>query len=244
MVKVKKTKVGGSKQVSYATELPKSDEKIIWKRLELQPNDRIIEIYKDGIVKMAKENIKLTSAISPAEGFHIYDLIKRNKFRDILEVGMANGLSSLYMLQALKENGDGGHLTSIDPFQDTQWFSAGLFNINAAGFSKQHTWIKGKSYDVLPQLLAKKNKYDLIFVDGMHLFDYTLIDVFYSFLLCRVGGIIIIDDILHKAPAKVIKYMDTNYKFLRRLKDIPVKTVGTYVMLRDDSREWDHYADF
>jgi hypothetical protein len=79
---------------------------------------------------------------------------------------------------------------------------------------------------------------------SMHLFDYMLIDVFYSFLMCRVGGIIFIDNILHEAPAKVIEFMDANYKFLKRLKDIPVKTVGTYVVVGEDSREWNYYVQF
>jgi predicted O-methyltransferase YrrM len=243
MVKTRKIKYGGGEQLAYSTELPNSDEKSIWKRLELQPNKRIQDIYKEGIFKIGKENIKLTSAVSPAEGFHLYDLIKRNHLTNILEIGMANGLSSLYMLQALKENNN-GKLTSIDPFQSSQWKSAGLFNVREAGLSDRHTLIESKSYAALPELLVKNAKYDLIFIDGMHLFDYTLIDVFYSYLLCHVGSLIVIDDVLHKAPAKVVKFMDTNYKFLRRIKDIPTKTVATYMVVSVDSRKWDHYISF
>jgi predicted O-methyltransferase YrrM len=244
MGKIRKLKCGGE-PFFYSTELPASDEKVIWERLDLQPNKHIQKIYKEGAVVVGKDKIKLTSAISPAEGFHLYDLIVRNKYTNILEVGLANGLSSLYILQALKDNGMNGQLTSIDPFQSTQWKSAGLFNIKNAGLDKNHTLIEKKSYVTLPELLATSDtKFDLIFIDGMHLFDYTLIDVFYSILLCKIGGVIVIDDILHKAPAKVVKYMDTNYKFMRRINPLPVKTVATYLKTGEDTRNWDHFAGF
>jgi predicted O-methyltransferase YrrM len=243
MGKIKRLKVGGE-PFSYSTELPLSNEKIIWNRLDLQPNKKIQEIYKEGIIKIGNEKIKLTSAISPAEGFHLYDIIIRNKFSNILEIGFANGLSSLYMAQALSNNKK-GKLTSIDPFQDTQWRNSGKTNIKDSGFEKIHTLIQKKSYEALPELLKDGHEsYDLIFIDGMHLFDYTLIDVFYSILLCKVGGVIIIDDILHKAPAKVIKYIDTNYECLKRILPIPVKTVATYVKISDDSRQWDFHNNF
>lgn len=243
MVKIRKLKCGGN-EFKYTPELPKSTEKIIWNRHDLQPNKRIIEIYKDGVVNMGNNKIKLTSSISPAEGFHLYDLILQNKYSDILEIGMANGLSSLYIAQALKNNSKNGHLTSIDPFQSTQWKSSGIFNINSAKLSKYHTLIEKKSYIAMPELLNKGKKYNLIFIDGMHLFDYTLLDIFYAILLCKNGGIIVIDDILHEAPAKVVKFIDTNYKFMRRILPLPIKTMATYIKIDDDSRKWDHFNNF
>lgn len=244
MGKTRKLKCGGE-QFVYSPELPISDEKIIWNRIDLQPNKQIQKIYKDGSVIIGKEKIKLTSAISPAEGFHLYDLIMRNNYSNILEVGLANGLSSLYILQALKDNGTNGNLTSIDPFQSTQWKSAGISNIKNAELDQNHKLIEKKSFVALPELLAESDtKYDLIFIDGMHLFDYTLIDMFYSILLCKIGGVIVIDDILHKAPAKVVKFIDNNYKFMRRMQPLPVKTVATYLKTDDDSRNWDHFSGF
>lgn len=243
MAKKRRLKVGGV-QFVYTPELPPSEETEIWKRLDLQPNPRIKEIYKDGFIQIGKDKIKLSSAISPAEGFHLYDLIKSNKYKDILEIGMANGMSGMYMAQALEENGE-GHLTSVDPFQDTQWKSAGLYNIEKAGLADRHTLIQKKSYEAMPQLLAEEKQFDLIFIDGMHLFDYTLVDMFYAILLCRKGGAIVVDDILHRGPSKVIKYADTNYKnCLRRIYQSPVKTMATYVKNNEDNRSWDYHQMF
>lgn len=50
--------------------------------------------------------------------------------------------------------------------------------------------IEQKSFLAMPRLLQAGRKFDFCFVDGMHLFDYTLIDLFYADLLVRVGGII------------------------------------------------------
>ena len=48
------------------------------------------------------------------------------------------------------------------------------------------------------------DKFDLIFIDGWHTFYYTLVDFFYSNLLLKIGGMIIIDDALHAGVAKCV----------------------------------------
>ena len=71
-------------------------------------------------------------------------------------------------------------LTSIDPFQKTQWNSNGLKLLTNSKLINRHNLIE-KSYEALPELLKdNKNKFDFIFIDGWHTFDYTLIDFFYE----------------------------------------------------------------
>lgn len=241
MGKIRRLRVGGE-NFSYDSELP-AGEGNIWMRQDLQPNKQIQKIYSDYAVTINGKKIKLTSAISPAEGFHLYNLINRNKFTQILEIGTANGLSSLYITQALADTA-GGKLTSIDPFQSTQWMSAGMINVIEAGLSMYHELIEKKSYEALPELLKQGKSYDMIFIDGMHLFDYTLVDFFYSTLLCKKGGVIVVDDVRHKAPNKVIRYIDANYSFMRRLTLIPTDTVATYLKIGDDTREWNFHEQF
>ena len=50
------------------------------------------------------------------------------------------------------------------------------------------------SYIALPKLLEKYkyNYFDFIFIDGFHTFDYTLVDFFFSNLLLKINGIIVI----------------------------------------------------
>jgi predicted O-methyltransferase YrrM len=50
-------------------------------------------VTTDGKVK------KLTSAVSPVEGKHLYDVVRMNGFTRTMEVGMANGLSAMFLAQ-------------------------------------------------------------------------------------------------------------------------------------------------
>lgn len=58
------------------------------------------------------------------------------------------------------------------------------------------------------------------------------------------GSVIIIDDILHDAPAKVVKFIDANYKFMRRKSHLPIKTMATYVKINDDYCQWVNFNNF
>ncbi len=63
-------------------------------------NDQIQNVYKKGKVVTADGRIKkLGSAVSPVEGKHLYDVVRLNGYTRTLEIGMANGLSTLYMAQ-------------------------------------------------------------------------------------------------------------------------------------------------
>jgi len=241
---MKKVKIGGNIVLEYDKSLPEGD-KNIWLRKDLQPNSVIQNIYKEGTITINNKKEKLTSAVSPCEGYYLYRLIKLNKFTKILEVGMANGLSSLYMTQALKELDNDGKLISIDPFQDTQWHCVGKNHIKKANLENYHELIQEVDYFALPRVLKEhgNNSFDLIFIDGMHLFDYTLLDMFYAFMLIKINGVIVIDDIKHFGPAKCEKYFDTNYKFLKKING-PCSTVATYIKIKEDDRLWNFHKDF
>jgi predicted O-methyltransferase YrrM len=106
-----------------------------------------------------------------------------------------------------------------------------------------HKLIEEKSFEALPTLLKRnKDKVDLVFVDGWHTFDYTLVDIFYGVLLLRIGGYLIIDDALHPGVANTLKYLDTNYIMLKR-KTSP-RSFGVYQKIQDDTRDWDFHKKF
>jgi len=194
--------------------------------------------------------IKLHSNIKRDEGEYIYYLIRQNKLKICVEVGMAYGVSALFICRALKNNEsesseDVDHLLySIDPNQSTQWLGLGVENIKRDNLTKYHKLLEMKSYRALPKLLKKYEKeVDMIFIDGWHTFDYTLVDGFYSDLLLKIGGYMIFDDALHQGPAKVIRYMVENYKHYKKL-DINVRTIAVFKKLRHDDREWSYHRDF
>ena len=190
-----------------------------------------------------QENTNINSSIKPIEGNFLYNLIHEHKLKRCLEVGMAYGISSMYILLGLKKlKKDDIKLDSIDPFQETQWNNFGVKLIKKIKMEKYHKLYEDKSYIVLPKLLEKKNEYDLIFIDGWHTFDYTLLDFFYANLLLKKGGIIVIDDAYHQGVNKCLRYLDSNYKNYKRIKSPP--TVGAYEKIGDDEREWSFHTNF
>jgi predicted O-methyltransferase YrrM len=200
-------------------------------------------------MKVNGNYVKVHSNIKNDEGKLLYSLIKETQSTQILEIGMAYGLSSLFILQSLKyfsikhNKKTDYNLTSIDPFQTTQWESLGVNNLINAHLNDNHTLIEEKSYIGMPTLLGNKKVYDLIFIDGWHTFDYTLLDLFYSFLLLKKDGYIVIDDALHPGVNKVTKYVQSNYPFLKKI-DTEVTTVAVYQKIGDDHRAWNFHKDF
>jgi predicted O-methyltransferase YrrM len=227
------------------TKYPKT--KNPWENKALFVNDVIAKIYNSGKLYSGE---KLTAGINAEEGYFMYDLIKQNKFKHCLEIGMANGMSALYMCQALKENDNGGTLISIDPFQTTQWKQEGVNNIKRAGLVEYSALLEEMDYLALPEILAnmkanKVPKFDLIFIDGDHRFDYTLLDFLYSDLLLNVGGVILVDDIRHRSVKPVINYLDTNYTHFTMLKGPKASdTMACFIKKKQDERAWNFHINF
>jgi hypothetical protein len=199
------------------------------------------------------ENLKLTSvslqsgvtnsSIKPVEGNFLYNTILKYNCLKCMEVGMAYGISSMYILLALKKNlNSNKRLDSIDPFQSTQWKNFGVNLVKSIKMDKYHILYENTSYRILPELLEKKESYDLIFIDGWHTFDYTLLDFFYANLLLKKNGIIIVDDAYHQGVNKCLKYIDSNYKHYKRIQS--PSTVGAYQKISDDNRSWDYHINF
>jgi predicted O-methyltransferase YrrM len=184
--------------------------------------------------------------VNPQEGRHLYDVVRDNGFARTLEVGMANGLSALYMAQALRDSGAAhAQHVAIDPFQSTQWDNAARAAVARAGLTDLVDVREQASYLALPALVAEGATFDCVFVDGMHLFDYTLLDLFYADLLVPPGGVILLDDIRMQAVDQVLDYVRRNYTHWRLVEDTPcADTLATFVKLGPDTRAWDFHVQF
>ena len=184
--------------------------------LTQSPNEIISEIYSTGCVKDNEgkpTNVLMKSAIPYDEGMALFSWICTKKQKRTLEIGMAYGLSTLFMCQAHLNNGKDGRHIAIDPKQSTLYRSIGLLNIQRANLENRLEFFEAPSYEILPQLLNREERFDLIFIDGMHVFDYTLVDFFYSDLLLNVGGYIVLDDIWMPSVRKVIMYILRNRRY-------------------------------
>ena len=230
-------------------------------------NKEIENIFITKHIKLNNKNnnpTKIHSAIGRKEFEFLYNLTLNNKLVKCIEVGMAFGISALAICKALEKIGK-GKLLSIDPFQTTQWNSNGLKLLKKMDLSKYHKLIENKSFNALPLLLNKntnenkninkninmnkninknmntnKNKYDLVFIDGWHTFDYTLVDAFYADQLTKIGGYIVIDDVLHFSVKQCIKYLDTNYKHWERIPS--PETFACYKKISNDKRAWNFHV--
>lgn len=141
--------------------------------------------------------------------------IIEHKCKNILEIGMADGISSIAILQAL----DGkGSLTSIDPYQSSFWNKNGINNIKNLNLDKNHTLIEKFDYIALPELLNQNMRYDLIFIDGSHIFDHVILNNFYADMLLNKNGFLINDDMYMPAVEKAYKYIKNNYPHYTELQ--------------------------
>ncbi len=148
-------------------------------------------------------------AVSKEEGQVLYDLVRKTGAKKTLEIGFCYGLSSLFICQAHKDKGSGQH-TVLDPWEKTKWESIGLLNIERAGLQEYLRFYEAPSHEALPQLLAQNEKFDFIFIDGVHLFDYTLVEFFYADKLLNPGGYLALDDLWMPSIRKTLSFILSN----------------------------------
>ena len=130
-----------------------------------------------------------------------------------LEIGIAFGASTLVFCaehQKLGRTGTKQH-TAIDPFQPRHWYDeAGVFAVERAGLGEFLDYRPEFSEFVLPKLLESGQCYDLIYVDGGHLFENVFLDALYCTRLLNDGGMIMFDDSTDPHVAKAVGFIRSN----------------------------------
>jgi len=207
-------------------------------------NTLLERIYETGTILTADgQRLQATPPGVPRQlAATLYRLVRENRIHQTLEVGMAFGLSSLAICQALQDNG-GGHHIAVDPLQTTTYKSVGLLNLDRSGLADLATLHEQPSHLVLPYLLRQGQKFGLIFIDGSHLFDFVMVDFFYAQRLIPIGGWICMDDTTFIQP------VTTAFTFItRNLDHIEITEVTQqYCVLKkiaEDRRPWNHFKPF
>ena len=174
----------------------------------------IYEMFETGQAKDLQGQVhKFDQGIHLSYAEALYGAVLNMKPQLIIEVGLACGTSSLAMLTALKEIGQGGRVISIDPGQSTYWHSCGVANIQRAGFAPQHRLIEDYDYNALPLLLKEGCKADFGYIDGWHTFDYALLDFFYIDKMLKKGGAVAFNDSGYRAVLRVIRFVLGHRKY-------------------------------
>jgi len=185
-------------------------------------------LYKVLLLRDKVRNVH--SGISIKEGIMMYKLIKQYKPKKLIEVGLACGISTCYMLCAITS---GDKIYSIDPFQKIQWDRFGLINANNVVHelnlpSNTHHWIPKYSYDYFN---FTNDKYDFMLIDGDHSYEGTMIDLNGSLKILNKKGILAIDDILHNDVGKAVNdFIKINNNKFSKI-NTTVKTMGFYIKI-------------
>ena len=193
--------------------------------------ERECKIY----IPEGKESI----SIKVNEAREIREIIRQFGFKKGLEVGLAYGMSANYILSST----DSITLTSIDPFQETDYDNMGLENLRSNGLLKRHKYINEFSEFALPELIRKGESYDFIFIDGDHKFEGALIDFFYASRLIENGGLIVFDDLWMRSLILVKRYIETNRNDFE-IVNLNSSNLFAFKKRGNDTRDGMHFKEF
>lgn len=200
-----KNKSGHGIQSSFANKLIRnvfnndfndpSFYKIEERRNNLKLNKEVIEVNDLGAgSKLYKSNVRRVSDISsssltsPKYCRLLYRIVKEYSVENILELGTSFGITTSYL--SMCECVDG--VTTIEGCSNIA--SVAFETFKTLGISKVKI-IKAPFDEVLPELINKSCKYDLIYFDGNHTYDATMRYFEYGLKMSHKSTILIFDDI-------------------------------------------------
>jgi hypothetical protein len=113
----------------------------------------------------------------------------------VIETGVAHGVSSRVMLEALNRNAK-GHLWSVDlphPFHHELHGQTGAAVTDEC--RARWTYLEGESRRRLPPLVAEVGKVELFVHDSLHTAKNTLFEMEQAASIMPSGGVMLVDDI-------------------------------------------------
>ena len=149
-------------------------------------------------------------SVTPAQGKLLQLLAKSIGARNILEIGTLGGYSTIWLAQALPED---GRLITLE--LDPKHAEVSRTNIARAGLDKVVEIRLGRALDTLPQLAAEKRcPFDLVFIDAdkVGMPDYFV----WALKLTRPGSLIISDNVVRKGAVIDAASDDPSVQGVRR----------------------------
>jgi len=142
--------------------------------------------------------------MTPEQGQLLYQLILENDIHDIMELGFFHGVSTVYMAGALDEKSSKGLITTFDKLQSKaldpslETLSSNLHleqYINPVYAESCYTWELSKLLSGEDTENYQRPQYDLIFIDGAHLWKTDALAFFLCDKMLKEGGYLIFDDL-------------------------------------------------
>lgn len=215
--------------------ISKKDEKIIKKFILMEMinsklyTSKSIEIITKDKINIDNHILLLNKNINNEVSKYFYRFIIKNKFSKILSIGMNYAIYDIFFILGLKSNKiKGSELVSIDPIQKSKWNNIGIENIKKNKGMKYLKFYEDNPINVLP--LLKKNKYifDLINISDIFDNDYHLVSLFYSSILLKLKGYLIINFSDNPNVIKTINYIDKNLNHILKKKSSPFDNIVFY----------------
>jgi predicted O-methyltransferase YrrM len=181
---------------------------------------KVIDYFNNNYFKMKNNQQIRVLEIGTYAGISLINIIKRIPN----SIGIGIDMWSNYNENTLLNNTD--NLKVKDSF---------IKNIILEGLQERISGIKMKSQDCLLQMIKNSEKFDFIYVDGSHLLLDCYLDLFLSWQILEVGGILAIDDYYYKknnlleSPYEgvnhFLKVMDGKYKILSKAYRIFIEKI-------------------
>lgn len=197
----------------------------------------------------ARHAIDDTTRISVEEGLALFSLCRAGGVTSTLEVGLAYGFSTVYLLAAHASTPGGGSHTAIDPYQATDWHGIGATTAGALVATSPHltddafTLIEDRSDPALIDLERADRTFGLTFIDGYHRFDDVLVDFTLAARMCPPGGVIVLHDMWLDGIAAAASFLRTNRTDFVEL-DTGCDNLFAVRRVDVDRRNWDHFVPF
>jgi predicted O-methyltransferase YrrM len=163
--------------------------------------------------------------MDPAEGAFLAEIIRETDPATSLEIGMAYGVSTLYICEALAGLGHYVRHIVVDPFQSTQWRGIGLRNVHEAGYGHFVHFHEARSEFCLPALLDQGTTVEFALIDGWHTFDQVMLEFYYLNRMLSIGGVAVFDDADRRSVNRAIRYILNypGYEVLKRQGEPPAR---------------------
>lgn len=167
-------------------------------------------------IEKLREVLGTTPHMNRRQSDIITSFVKEHDFKNILELGFAHGVSTIYIANALKELNNGGKITTIDNL------SAKTRSPNLEGFLMELKHIDNvtifyepTSYNwrLMKFIENNEEKFDFCYVDGAHNWFVDGLAFFLVEKLLTPGGWIVFDDMFWSYAA--------SKSLASRVKDMP-----------------------
>ena len=192
----------------------------------------LAEILASGTVESSEgEALPLHSHLPLLECHLLQCWLEEARPRAVLEIGMAYGISSLAICEVLRHDPNRPRFDIIDPYQQRDWQSIGLANMDRAGFGSLYAFHSLPSEFCLPRFLEGGKRVDFVFIDGWHGFDQVLTEFYYLNRMLDPGGILVFDDRQLPAIRKVCAYIST-LPFYQSLEAPPLFSAQRAIRVR------------